>query len=254
MDPLHLAWALDPALLMHDAAGFDSDPWQREALYAPEDRLLLLCSRQAGKSTTTAVVALHTALFTAGALVLLLSPSERQSGELFRKCMMFYRALGEPIPATKETALTIALANDSRIVSLPGSESTVRCYSGVNLLVLDEAASVPDDLLIATSPMRAVSGGRLVALSSPKGRRGWFYQAWTDGLAPWRRIKATAHDCPRISPEFLECERRTLGERFYRQEYLCSFEDTVDQYFSGEAIEAAFRDDVRPLFGGSRHA
>src|SRR5947209_15007996 len=124
MDPTLLAWALDPALLMRDARGFEPDPWQRQALYATDDRVLLLCCRQSGKSTTTAVLALHTLLFDPGALVLLISPSERQSGELFLKVMGFYDAIGRPIRCEKETALTATLANGSRLISLPGSPDT----------------------------------------------------------------------------------------------------------------------------------
>jgi hypothetical protein len=180
----------------------------------------------------------------------MLSPSDRQSGELFRRTTGFYQDLGKPIAAAKETERALTLASGSRVISLPGSADTVRGYSGVDLLILDEAAMVPDELLIATSPMRAVSRGRLVALSSPKGQRGWFYEAWNDPLVPWERIKATAHDCPRISKEFLDSERRVLGERWFKQEYLCSFESAEDQFFSTEDVMAAMDSSIKSVLGG----
>src|SRR5262249_21997251 len=62
-----------------------------------------------------------------------------------------------------------------------------------------------------------------VALSTPFGKQGWFYEEWISGQS-WERIRVTAHECPRISPEFLESERRSLGEMWYQQEYECSFE------------------------------
>jgi hypothetical protein len=43
-------------------------------------------------------------------------------------------------------------------------------------------------------------------------------------------------------------EKRALGDRWYRQEYLCSFEDVVDAVFSYADIQAVLRDDVQPLF------
>jgi hypothetical protein len=212
--------------------------------------MLLLCSRQAGKSLTAAALALQAALLEPPALVLLLSPTLRQSGELFRaKLLPLYDALGRPVRAAQETALTLSLANGSRVVSLPGNEAGIRCYSGVALLVMDEASRVPDALYRAVRPMLAVSRGRLAALSTPFGKRGWFYEEW-EGDGAWKRVRIRAEQCPRIAPEFLAEERLSLGERWYRQEYETSFEDTIDAVFSHEDILAALSDEVEPLFLG----
>jgi intein/homing endonuclease len=143
------------------------------------------------------------------------------SGELFRhKMMWLYERLGRPVKATQETALTLMLANGSRVVSLPGSEAGIVGYSAVSLLVIDEAARVPDTLYYSVRPMLAVSQGRLAALSTPLGKRGWFYEEWT-GANRWDRVRVEASSCPRISPEFLAEERKALGDRWYRQEYEC---------------------------------
>src|SRR5262249_39600343 len=138
-------------------------------------------------------------------------------------------------------------ANGSRVVSLPGDEATIRGYSGVKLLVVDEAARVPDDLYRAVRPMLAVSGGRLICLSTPWGKRGFYFEAW-HGANPRHRVRVEASQCPRISAEFLEEERQALGERWFRQEYGCSFEDVIDSVFSHDDIMAMADDDVPPLF------
>jgi hypothetical protein len=145
------------------------DPWQVQVLASPLAQVLLLCSRQVGKSTVAAALAMRAAILQSGALTLLLSPSQRQSGELFRKVLSYHAALGQALPVTAESVLRIEFANGSRIVSLPGDESTIRGYSGVALLVIDEAARVDDNLYRAVRPMLAVSRGRLVALSTPFG-------------------------------------------------------------------------------------
>lgn len=246
-NPTDAFWA-DPARIM-TAAGMSPDPWQAKLLRSSPRRALLLCSRQAGKSQTAAALALRAALLEPPALVLLLSPTLRQSGELFRdKVKRLYEALGRPVKATQESALTMHLANGSRVISLPGDEGTIRGYSGVSLLVIDEAARVPDTLYLAVRPMLAVSGGALVAMSTPAGKRGWFYEAW-ESDEPWERVRVRAEDCPRISPEFLAEERRAYGERAYAQEFGCSFVDTVDAVFDQESIDAALAGGVRPLFG-----
>lgn len=237
----------DPTLVM-TAGGLTPDPWQAGLLQSDADRVLLLCSRQAGKSSTSAGLAIRTALLEPNSPILLLSPSLRQSGELFRKVLDTYAALGRPVPPVRESALQLELANGSRIVSLPGTEGTVRGFSRVRLLIIDEAARVSDTLYLSVRPMLAVSKGRLVALTTAYGQRGWFYTAWT-GAEEWQRIKVTAHEVPRITPAFLAEERAAMGDRWFRQEYECSFEATSDAVFDFNDIRASLSDDVMPLFG-----
>ena len=199
-----LALALDPVQLASATLGMDPDPWQRRVLRSTAPRILLNASRQSGKSTTVGILATHTALYEADSLVLLLSPTLRQSAELFKKCLAVYRTVQPPVPSESETALTLTLENGSRIVSLPGQEANVRGYSGVRLLIVDEASRVPNDLYASARPMLAVSGGRLLALSTPFGTRGWWYEAWVSGDSePWERYEVPATQVPRISPLFL---------------------------------------------------
>jgi hypothetical protein len=243
-----LAAGLDPVQLARQA-GIAPDPWQQAVLRSTSPRILLNCSRQSGKSTITALAALHQALFVPSSLILLLSPGLRQSAELFKKVVDAYRALGRPVRGRTETVLRLELANNSRIVALPGTESTIRGYSGAALLVVDEASRVDDGLYLSTRPMLAVSGGRLILLSTPWGKRGIFHREWTEG-AGWERYEIPASLCPRIAPAFLAEERVALGEWWYRQEYECQFSDTSDQVFSTELIRSAVSAEVTPLFGG----
>jgi hypothetical protein len=194
------------------------------------------------------VVALHKALTVAGSLVLILAPAERQAKELFSKVAEAYRALGHVVPAESYRKMGAELANGSRIEALPGTEKTIRGFSGVDLLLVDEASRVADELYYAVRPMLAVSGGRLMMLTTPYGRRGVFFEEWTDGQG-WERYEVPASQCPRISEGFLEEERQVLPGRIYRQEYECSFEDTEDAVFAYEDVQAAISSEVTPLFG-----
>lgn len=240
-----LAGALDPVVLARRAGGFEPDPWQAEVLRSEDDRVLLNCCRQSGKSTIAALIGLHVALYTPRSLILLVSPSQRQSSELFKKLIAAYGALGRPVDADAENRLSLELGNSSRVVTLPGSETTVRGYSGVRLIVLDEAARISDDLYGSLRPMLAVSGGSLIALSTPWGNRGWYYEAWR-GSEKWKRVKVPATECPRISRAFLAEEQRTMGEYFYRQEYDCEFLDAETAAFTADDVEAAFDERVIP--------
>jgi hypothetical protein len=97
--------------------------------------------------------------------------------------------------------------------------------------------------------MLAVSGGRLLVMSTPFGKRGFFFREWTEGTG-WERVEVRADQCPRIPASFLAEERTTLPGRWYRQEYECSFEDTLDQVFRHDEVMGALSADVAPLFPG----
>jgi hypothetical protein len=233
----------------------EPDQWQEDLLGSSSDRVLLNCSRQSGKSTMSAVIALHRALYYPGSLILCLAPALRQSQELFGKIAGFYRDLGRPVAPQGERKLSLELENGSRIITLPGSEKTIRGFSGVALLVVDEAARVDDALYFAVRPMLAVSGGSLMMLTTPYGKRGVFYEEWTSGSsAGGERYEVLASECPRISEEFLEEERAALPSYVFRQEYECSFEETEDQVFTTDVIERAVTSEVTPLFGTGRWA
>ena len=238
-----LAHALDPVALARSVR-LEPDPWQLKALRSRAPRMLFNCARQSGKSTIAALLAVWWAMYRPNSLALILCPSQRQSQELFRKVIAFYRALGRVVPAESENALSLTLENGSRVVTLPGSETTVRGFSGVDLLIVDEGARVLDETYYSVRPMLAVSGGQLIAMSTPYGKRGWFYSAWHDQDSNWERYEVPASEVPRISPEFLEEERRSLGEWFYSQEYECQFGDTESQAFRKEDIDMLFEHEV----------
>ena len=245
-----LALALDRVAFARAVGIEKPDRWQENLLRSEASRVLLNCCRQSGKSTTSAVLALHRALYHPGSLILCLAPSERQSKELFSKIAGFYGRLGRSVPSDSRRKLGMELDNGSRIEALPGSEKTIRGFSGAALLLVDEASRVEDGLYFAVRPMLAVSGGSLVMLTTPFGKRGVFFEEWQNG-AGWERYEVPASECPRIPPSFLEEERRTLPRRVFRQEYECTFEETEDSVFSHEDVQAAISDEVTPMFGGT---
>ena len=118
--------------------------------------------------------------------------------------------MAQPNPPELEqlSVLSLRLVNGSRVISLPGREEVVRGYT-CDLLVADEAAWIPDALIEACRPMLAVSGGRLIGMSTARATIGWFYNAWTSD-EPWHRVMVTAEQCPRITAAFLESERKSL--------------------------------------------
>jgi hypothetical protein len=233
----------NPAVLA-EPLGYVLDPWQRQIL-ENTGPTLVLAARQGGKSLASSLAAVHVALYKADSTVLCVSPGIRQSGLLFQKCIAAYRGLGRPVISESETALQLQLENGSRIVALPGSnEATLRGYTAA-LVVIDEAARVPDSTMAALRPSLAVSGGRILAISTPSGRRGWLFDAW-ESDEDWLRIRVPAWEIRRIPKSWLESERLALGPLF-EQEYGCEFIQAEMQYFSAETVAKMWRKPVYEL-------
>ncbi len=178
---------------------------------------------------------------------MVVSPSARQSGEFVRKAVEFARKLKIKAKGDGDNEISLLFPNGSRIVGLPGTEATIRGFSAVSLLLVDEASRVTDEMYMAVRPMLAVSGGDLWLMSTPFGKRGFFWEAWNDSAADWVRIRVPATECPRISQEFLDEELRTMGERCFSQEYLCEFTDVESGVFDRDLVERAIRSDFEPL-------
>jgi hypothetical protein len=243
-----LAAALDPVQLA-TRLEHPPDPWQARLLRSTSPRLLLNCARQSGKSTMTAVLALHTAIYEPGSLVLMIAPSQRQSVELFHKASVFYRQLGRPVAAATENLSSLTLENGSRVISLPGDGTTIRGYSRVRLLLIDEASRVADETYFSVRPMVAIGGGRIILMSTPSGKRGFFYEACEhDAASTWERFTVPATACPRISAAVLAEEEAIHGAWSFRQEYCNEFIDDETQLFAENLVRSAFRPEVLPLW------
>lgn len=235
-------------LALAKACGIEPDAQQRDLLESEDQQIILNCTRQWGKSTISAILALHQTCYVDNSLSLVLAPSSRQSSETYRKVREFYNQLTDVPEVTAESSLKLELANGSRVQVLPGKEATVRGFSDPALIIVDEAARVPDSLYQSVRPMLAVSGGRLVLLSTPFGSRGFFWSEWADGGEDWKRVRVTGWDCPRIANEWLEKERERIGSWWFSQEYDCTFVDSLDACFSTADILAAITSEVKPLW------
>lgn len=233
--------------------GITLDDWQQKLVTSDSKRDILNCSRQAGKSTVSALLALHEALYKPDSVTVLISPSQRQSSELFRKVIELRNRLPDEPDLLEDNRLSMHVRGGGRVLSLPGSEATIRGISAVTLLIEDEAARVEDELYQAIRPMLAVRNGRLILASTPFGKRGHFWDVWDTGKG-WSKTRVPATEVPRISADFLEQERLELPRHVFEQEYMCEFAESVDSVFSYADVMRAVRDDIQPLFGGNQNA
>ncbi len=218
---------------------FPVDDRQREILDSPSRHVVVCCCRQWGKSTTGAIKALHHALTNPGSLVLVASRTLRQAGELLEKVIGFSKLLGLPVRRAPRHDESLLLPNGSRIIALPGQPDSLRGFSAVSLLIVDEAAYVPDDLYHSLRPMLATTNGAIWLLSTPRNRAGFFYDEWSSPQNTGSKFTVTVADCPRISEEFLADEHRLHGPALFMREYYCDFGYTGQSFFEIDALDQA---------------
>lgn len=241
--------ALDPVAFSREI-GIDPDDWQGELMRCDAMRILLNCSRQSGKSTTAGTLSMHIAIYQDGSQTAILAPGMRQGRELYRKVHWAYVRAGRPLKARTETQFELELVNDSRVIVLPGTEATARGLSGIDYLLIEEASRVPDEAYFAVRPMIATRPrAKVIIMSTPFGTRGFYHAEYRriieskmnilfDGRKDhWQYFEIPAGKCPRITQEFLDEEKETMGEFWFKQEYMCQFMDSETAAFRSEDIE-----------------
>jgi hypothetical protein len=213
-----VAYRLDPVLWVRGILGVEPTQWQEDFLRAPRGAsILALTARQCGKTSTAAWGMAHAALFSPGSLSVVACPAQRQSAEAVRRVREAIIKAGGGLEA--DNVYGLELTNGSRVLALPGSDDSIRGLTVDAWIVADEAARLNDDLIAALRPMRARRPeARFAMLSTAWSRTDPFWMAWAGDDPSWIRLKATA-DTVHYDSEFLERERRSLGEDVFKREY-----------------------------------
>lgn len=250
-------YEMDPVLFATARLGMTVDTRQAAFLRSTAQEILLLWARQVGKTTGSAVKVTHKAIFSVGSLTLIVSATQRQAGIVQKRVLQFMRLLGHVKERWRElpdreaeipedyggklvrcSSLSLELANGSEVISVPANADTVRGYSP-QLIVVDECRAVKDSVYYAVEPMRAVTRAQLVCCSSAGGQVGWFYEAWKDTGGAWWKSEITARECPRITSDFLDGQRRKLPDGMYQQEYENVFMAPEGALLTPEQLDAA---------------
>ena len=193
------AYRIDPVLWAKEVLGISPRTWQERFLRVPLGQdVLVLTARQVGKTTTAAIAVAHTAIFKPGSLSVVACPAQRQSAELLRKVRDMVLKGGAKLKS--DNVYGLELANGSRVLALPGSEESIRGLTVDGWIVVDEAAYIKDENMIAAlRPMRAQRPeARFVMLSTANTRTDPFWSAWETGGENWMRIQVTVDVDPTL--------------------------------------------------------
>lgn len=255
--------------------GFEPFEWQVDALNPSLDRVLLLCARQSGKSTVVGGKVAHKIRYRRRSENLIVTPSKDQSKIVMQRFQEFTDQDDELPESDTDSIFEQAWKKrKNRVLALPGSERSVRGYADPETIIADEAAQIEDRTYIAFRPWMTGGKSELIAMSTPFGKRGWFWRAWEHSSrwhkilvrvrwdvrngklidtmpedefkAYWKEKGVNAYYSPRHTKSWCEEELEEIGEWAFRQEYCCEFMDTDAAWFSYDEILDAFQN-LEPL-------
>jgi hypothetical protein len=225
---------------------FNPYPYQEKFLRDRSPRIVACCGRQVGKTTLTAIKALHFALSHDSTLTLIVSEGLRQSIILFDKILALTEAA---LPAkallTYKTRTKVQFANSSQIVALPCGKdgSTLRGFTA-DMVILDEANFIPPIVIHSVIRPATITRpeARIIMLSTPWTRDHPFYEALTKPEQQFQCYNWPTSINPTITKERLELERRTMGEFDFDREYNAQFIDEQSSYFPSKLVLACTDD------------
>jgi phage FluMu gp28-like protein len=222
--------------------------YQAEIMRDKHKKKLIVSSRQIGKSECVCMIAIHRALTRPRQQILIISRSQEQSSELLFRIQQIIMGSKLKTSIRSSSFRKILIDNGSKIISLPTSEATVRGYSP-DVVILDESAQFEADEIFyeAIEPMLTFTKGDLILLSSPKGRRGFFYEMylqWQHNPNAMVWVLPAIKDGKAICPEFDLGDINKKREDFekigrsnkFRQEYMAEFVDDAGAFFPYELI------------------
>jgi len=227
----------DPVFFAENVLGFSPFSYQAAILRDSCKRVVACLGRQSGKTTTVAVKAIHFAYTKPKTVTLIVSPSLRQSIILFDRILDFIysnKLLARSV--RRKTRTIIRLSNGSQIVALPCSAHRLRGHTAHSLIV-DEAAFLQDEIITQILfPMLATTDGYMTLLSTPWAKGSLFYKVFTDPTYSVHHVKS--NECPLISKEFLNEQKRNMTRQGYLMEFEAEFAEEESSYFPQDLIKS----------------
>lgn len=227
---------------------FDLEPWQRALfdMYAarPVDTWFVVkAKRQCGKSVAMEGLLIAASLRRSGSFSLFVSPVIQQARKVFQDVCRIARPL---LSSANASLLELSFTNGS-VVKFGSSQQadslrgfTVR-NSGV--LVVDEAAFCSDDTFYQILvPTTNVFSSDIFIVSTPKFKRGFFYNLYLKGFEGGRVVSLdwNEYDTSKYLPnETLELYRQEMPRLAFQSEFMAEFIDGDGAVFTGfkECVE-----------------
>jgi len=220
----------------------DLYPYQKRVLRSLRDHRFVAClaSRQTGKTTMMTIYALWIACFQDDQRILIVANKEQTAISIFSRVRLAYENLPNYLkPGVLEYGKTsMKLANGSSIGISTTSSDAGRGES-VNVLILDELAFIPNNLVeqfwSSVYPIISASvKSKIFVASTPNGSGNLFFTLYTEaekGTNNWHAEKILWHEVPGRDEKWKQDTISSIGsEEAFAQEFDCKFLDTGDSF------------------------
>ena len=201
------------------------------------NRHVAVCSgRQSGKTTTSCVYLLWSAIFNEYCPIAVLANKQKNAIEIIDDIKKAYEGLPSFMKpgVTQYNATRIDFENGSTVFGAATSENALRGFSA-KILFCDEFAFVPkniaDKFWKSNFPIIGNSG-KVILVSTPNGASGLYYDIWQssnkrDGNYPFAPFKVEWWEVPGRDEQFKRDMIATLGIVGWKQEYECLGINTI---------------------------
>lgn len=229
------------------------DDWQKEILQT-KGHICVCSGRQTGKSQTISILAAEEMVKEPNKRIIIISITEDQAELMILKILDYLEEKYKNLIAKgrkKPTKHQITLKNNSQVRCRPvgNTGNAVRGFTG-DMLIADEAAFMPEDIWTAAKPTLLTTAGRIILVSTPNGKTGYFYECFVNKHNRFTTFHISSEEVIKERPicetwtqrqreeaiKFLEEEKKDMSETQYGQEYLGLFLDDLNQFFSDELI------------------
>lgn len=211
--------------------------------------------RQTGKSCLASVLLIEYAL-TRKCISVVVEPTSAQSRRLFKQIVDMMQPTGL-LKSANSQLLTMEFSNGSEILFKSAEQrDALRGFTVSGLLVIDEAAFIPDPIFEILYPTCDANNAPILVISTPLFCSGEFYNLYTRGMNGDKHTKSynwSEYDTSKyLSKEKLEHYRETISSLKFKSEYLGEF-ISEGSYIFGDingCIYSSKADDTKPIYAG----
>ena len=213
-----------------------------------------VAARRTGKSYAASVVA-FAKLLEPGQQVMVVAPNFSLSSIIWDYVTDLIKNLGVEVLKFNQKDKVVKLINGSVFRLLSANNRDSLLGRAANLLIVDEAAVIPNDEYFIRDLRPALStfeDSRCLWISTPRGKGNYLYKYFLRGGDPdfpkWGSDLFTWRANPLLSPEDVEEARKAMSRAMFHQEYECEWTTTEDQVYESLDEEKHIGDFVGERF------
>ena len=196
-----------------------------------------IAARRTGKSYAASIIA-FAKLLEPGQQVMVVAPNFSLSSIIWDYVTDLIKNLGIEVDKFNQKDKVVRLINGSvfRLLSANNRDSLIG--RGANLLIVDEAAVIPNDEYFVRDLRPALStfkNSRCLWISTPRGKGNYLYNYFLRGgdseFPEWGSNLFTWEANPLLSVNDVEEARKAMSRAMFAQEYECEWTTTEDQVY-----------------------